>query len=396
MDTPQGQKQFECEHCQAAILVPADLPATSAPCPVCQQITTSPPPEQRKSSFPATPVSQQVKPAPPVDNSTQGQEESSSRPSGGGSGLLWGLAGLIFFGLLVAVFFLFGRSKDKSSIPEKELPAVVAKARPGFEKVEEKGVDLLNKFLAAETVEERAQYVIGKEKTIPDMKAYYGGGSLDQSELRSEFFSEWIVDHVDTSRGIFLLEYDRPKQIKLSEHFPPIADLKTRLNLREPDAQLRSLQGNFEMEAERARVFLKIVDGELLIDWHTYVQTKDRLFRDFIEYPVAGRKKIFRLGISEDASTLYEDNSEHRNYRLIDPAHAAEDNVVVTVNKNSKVGKILEELAWTDVVGKGPISKSATLEIQWSSDIKPKLQIAGIICWEFLGVGGDPSNLAAK
>jgi len=46
MEIPPGQRKFECEHCQAEILVPIDLPPTTAPCPVCQEITTSPGPEE--------------------------------------------------------------------------------------------------------------------------------------------------------------------------------------------------------------------------------------------------------------------------------------------------------------------------------------------------------------
>ena len=45
--------------------------------------------------------------------------------------------------------------------------------------------------------------------------------------------------------------------------------------------------------------FFKEQDGELLLDWNVYTQTKYRLFKEFINDPDPGRSKVFRLMIRE-------------------------------------------------------------------------------------------------
>ena len=45
MSNPGGngdQREFRCEHCNGKILIPANLPATTGPCPHCQKTITSP------------------------------------------------------------------------------------------------------------------------------------------------------------------------------------------------------------------------------------------------------------------------------------------------------------------------------------------------------------------
>ena len=400
MESLQGQKQFECEHCQAAIVVPADLPPTSAPCPICQQVTTSPPIGE---PTPSRVEQNAVSPAAVVEENENeisdlpARREEQGTEDKGGSGLLWIIAALAFLLLLAGGLFLLKKTMGKPSEAGVTVPEPISDDTSTVVNVEKEGLDVLNKFLSATTIEERAKFVIGKEDTLAAMREQYGTGELPKSELKPEFFSEWGMDTHDVERGIYLLQYDRPKQFRLSTLFTPVADLRTQYSLRKPDTNLRTkaIRANFEVEAERAQVYLKRVNNELLIDWYTFIQTKNRMFRDFIEYPVAGRKGVFRLGLSEEASSLYEDEGV-RNYRLVDPAHNSEDIAAISVKKNSEVGRILEELAWTDIAGKEPVFKGATMELQWSTDTKPQLQISKVICWEFLGVGGDPSNLVLQ
>ncbi len=406
MEIPPGQKKFECEHCHAPIFVPIDLPATSAPCPICQAITTSPALEAAPIQAEPQAV-ERVEVAPIKDDRPSEYEgDVDSDRKKGGSGLLWGLAGLTFLALLLGGLFLF--KKFRVQDPEPVTP-VVASDQKDIELadlvvssgVEKEALTILEKFFSATTVEEKAQYVIGKEKTISDMRVIYQGDTIEKDDLKADFFSEWEMDSVDTERGIYLLEFELPKQFRLGQLFGPIADLETRLSLEAPDMQTRSksLRENFEMEAVRAMVFLKKIDDELLIDWHTYVQTKNRMFRNFVNYPVSGRKGTFRVIIMEDVSTVYGDDTSTRKYRFEDPAHKNEDSAVIEVERDSDMGKILEELAWTDIPGKAAGAKprkGATVVLEWSKDPSPVLSLTEILCWEFLGVGGDPSNLSSS
>ena len=418
MEIPPGQKQFKCDHCDAAILVPIDLPPTSAPCPICQQITTSPALEAAPAPVAAAPVQAAPVEQAPVaaapaaeaaeDRPLQHQDyaDEKGKAKGRGAGFLWAIAALAFLALLVGGLLLMkkARSSEGASsddVTQNEAGKASAReleAAPAFDGVEKEALEVLQRFLTASTVEDKAKYVIGKDATLPEMREFYRGKIVAEDELRADFFSEWAMDKADTDRGIYLLEFDRPKQFKLSELFSPVTDLRTHLSLKMPDLQTRAVayRENYEMEAVRAMVLIKKTGDELLIDWHTYVQTKERLFREFTQNPVAGREGVFRLSVGEHASTLYEDNPGVRNYSLVDPSHFMEDSAVVTVARNSKNGKLLEQFAWTGIPGKRPSGSSLTLVLKWSNERSPVLQVSKIICWEFLGVGGDPSNLASS
>ena len=413
MEIPPGQKKFECEHCQAAILVPVDLPATSAPCPVCQMITTSPALGQAVAAAPQAVAAapQRMERKSERDMGSRSKRKRSNE-SGRGAGLLWGVAGLVALSLVLGGIVLFIKSRPKPSQGNIAPMGVVESGEATIgaavgvsdqsEGIRKRALEVLDKFLTASSVEEKAKYVLGKERLIPEMRAFYGSGVIEHNDLQADFFSEWAIDSPDAERGIYLLDFELPKQFRLSGLFRPITDFKTRLNLEAPDLHTSSkaLVENFEMDAVRAMIFLKDTDGELLVDWHTYVQTKNRLFRDFVESPVAGGKGTFRLVIAEHVSTIFEQDSSTRNYKLIEPAHHEEDFTVVRVQRDSEVGKILEELAWTDVPGKRNLEpssrKGATVVLEWSNEAEPVLGISRILCWEFLGVGGDPSNLTSS
>lgn len=45
MEIPGDKREFRCNHCNGKILIPRNLPQTTGPCPHCQGVITSPPPE---------------------------------------------------------------------------------------------------------------------------------------------------------------------------------------------------------------------------------------------------------------------------------------------------------------------------------------------------------------
>jgi hypothetical protein len=136
------------------------------------------------------------------------------------------------------------------------------------------------------------------------------------------------------------------------------------------------------------------VDGAYKLDWDTLVQTQFRTFRDFTDFPVPGGTGVFRLFIIEDVTTNLLKNSDSRIFRMIDAAHVVDDQITVEIANDSEVGRLLDRFTWTDKPGTEIKGTTATLRLRWSSEVKPKLQIEEVICWEFLGVGGDPSNLS--
>ena len=420
MEIPPGQRKFECEHCQAEILVPIDLPPTSAPCPVCQEITTSPGPESvAAASIPvgqeAAPRAEHVVPEqvqdstikndsePSDDRELESNDYESRGTKNEKGGLLLPLAGLAFLGLLVGGFFLFksfraeNNSEQTSPVGDGVSKKVQKTSTPGvFAGNDSPQTRVLTEFLAATSAEERAKFVIGKESVIPEMEAFYRKIGVGEEELKAQFFSQIPLDESDIARGIALFRFERPKQFKLSSFFTPIRGLRAGIGLSKSSLNTRAAGhiSNFEVEADRAMVYFKEIDGESLLDWHTYVQTRYRTFRDFVNKPVAGAQGVFRVMVGEHASTLYSSDPSVRNYMVADPVHFEEDLVVMTLKKASEVGQLFEKLAWTDVLQKGFAPVGATLSLKWTSGAEPVLYIEKVICWEFLGVGGDPSNLS--
>ena len=78
---------------------------------------------------------------------------------------------------------------------------------------------------------------------------------------------------------------------------------------------------------------------------------------------------------------------------MVDAAHVEDDQVTVKVSKSSEVGQLLAPFNWTDQPGKEVSGTTATVRLRWTDDEEPRIVIDKIICWEFLGIGGDPSNL---
>ena len=60
---------------------------------------------------------------------------------------------------------------------------------------------------------------------------------------------------------------------------------------------------------------------------------------------------------------------------------------------NSEVGKVLSALNWRGT-DRGYQARTATLELAWSKAKPVSLQVERLICWEFLGVGGEIGNSA--
>jgi hypothetical protein len=133
---PPGQKKFECEHCQDAILVAVDHSSTSS---VCQQVTSSPPLRESYSEARGEDLTNIRDHSQPASS-----KPTDQRKSGGGAGLLWGLA--------------------------------------------------------VTPLKKRRSFVIGTDQTLPDMKIFYEGGLIKRDDLRADYFSEWARARTDADR----------------------------------------------------------------------------------------------------------------------------------------------------------------------------------------------------
>ncbi|MEJ6634427.1 MAG: hypothetical protein QNL77_01815 [Akkermansiaceae bacterium] len=395
MSTDPGQRQFQCGNCQGVITIPANLPPTTAPCPICGTPTTSPGPVDMQA--PQQPVPSRA-PDPIAEAPGLQPIEDEKR----GAGLLWAVAGLGFVGLLAGGFLLMSKFRvDPAPAPNTgnleptgsstPLPPVATIDPISYKEARE----VLDGFLQAETAEERVKYIIGGDSRIEELRAFYSSEEDVDEALDLENFTAFPMAEVDYERGIFLLDYHRPMQFNFTEFFRPIATLEVSLKVEKPSLSVRSgaLVDNFKMDAKRARAFFKKIAGTYKLDWDTMVQTQFRLFRDFTDFSAPGRTGVFRVYLIEDVTTTVQENPDLRIYRVVDAAHSDEDQITVEVSKSSTVGQLLTPFHWTDQPGKMVRVTTATVRLRWTSEPDPRIVIDEILCWEYLDVGGDPSNL---
>lgn len=191
------------------------------------------------------------------------------------------------------------------------------------------------------------------------------------------------------------MQYERPAQYDMREFFRPVAPLEIQHRLEEPDLLLSAFASrqNFAMQPVRVMAFFKKVDNKLLLDWDVFTQTKYRTLRHFVTHPSPNGAKEFRVMAREVLPAGESAGSEQeRVFRLSDPAHA-NDYVDVPVAMDSPEGRILSELAWINLPGREAQHRYATVELSWVQEGERNLvNLDRILCWEFLGLGGEEGN----
>ena len=130
------------------------------------------------------------------------------------------------------------------------------------------------------------------------------------------------------------------------------------------------------------------------MDASVFIQGKFRTFKLFTSYPQPGKSKLFRVVVSESLSHQYRDDPTIRTYQFQDFAYS-KDFVSLPIEVDSEVGRILSELNWHGE-NKNRAFKTATVELEWSDERPSKLKLKRMICWEFLGVGGEIGNTGSK
>lgn len=96
--------------------------------------------------------------------------------------------------------------------------------------------------------------------------------------------------------------------------------------------------------------------------------------------------------LQEDIADLSTGGEEAtRYYRLSDPGNAG-DYVKVRVREETELGGVLSELNWIGVAGVEIPTRTATVELEWSEGEDPRVELKRVICWEFLGLGGEEGN----
>jgi hypothetical protein len=251
-------------------------------------------------------------------------------------------------------------------------------------------------FLQARSSEEKARHVIGGDVLMREMEKFYTGVSeIDESDTPVNAFSHQQLDIMDRRRGLFLMRFERPSQLKMSEFFRPVAPLEIQHDLKEPGLLLSafSTRERFAMEPVRVMAFFKEEEGKLLLDWKVYTQTKYRIFKHFINTPRPGAGGVFRVMIRETLPVTKTGTNTNagRTFSLSDPAFAR-DQVTVSVLNDELPGRILSELAWINIPDRRDQNRYATVRLSWTNASESQIHLDEVICWEFLGLGGEAGN----
>jgi len=347
-------------------------------------------------------------PSPLAEASTPKGEHSRSKQRRGLHPAIPFLAAVVLIaGALITLVVLNRKDPDPGPLvvtdTTKKLPALLEREvrEQGRERFLEEGwksdaSNALAGFLQARSFEGKARHVLGSDVLMGEMEKFYDSVSeIDESDTPVEAFSHQQLDIMDRRRGLFLMRFERPSQLKMSEFFRPVAPLEIQHDLKEPGLLLSafSTRERFTMEPVRVMAFFKEVDGKLLLDWKAYTQTKYRIFRHFISTPRPGAGGVFRVMIRE---TLPGPRSgliakAGRIFNLSDPAFAR-DQVAVAVLNDELPGRILSELAWVNIPDRRAQNRYATVRLSWTSAPESKVHLEEVICWEFLGLGGEAGN----
>lgn len=301
---------------------------------------------------------------------------------------------LLAAALLAAVFVArdyLGNAQAHAYVADEEREMEIRRARYLRVGWKDDALEVLREFTAASTIEEKAALSIGGEALIDEMTRFYGSDPIDDSDTAADDFSAYELRLEDRERGLFLMIYDRPPQFELGEFFRPLATLEVQHKVEPPDMLLASFAraGNFVMEPVRVQAFLRKTGDEMKIDWHVFTQTKHRLMRDFLYSPEPGRSAVFRVLVGEDVPEAGRDESGTRTYRVSDPVYRS-DSARVRVAVDSEIGRLLSKVNWRGSEEGRQEMRTATLELAWQGEDDPEIVIRRLLCWEFLGLGGEP------
>ncbi len=315
---PSDKKQFPCCHCNGMVVVPRDLPPTTAPCPYCGGMVTSPdnegpapsntpilkspgtPPPAPPAEPLATPVGplapppapsaepvvapaaapkrppppgpEQVVPKQPVAAAAQlpkhapspkaipaakaatGHTEASAKTRQ--FPVLLVLLLCIAIGGVVAYFV---NREMRGRIP---LPAVQGRAAelPAHEVNylrigwQKDASRVLRDFMEASTSADKLPHVIGGETMAARLEEFYGTSAIDDSDTPAASFSVFELSEEDRRRGLFMMTYDQPPQFEMREFFRPLATLEVQHGLDEADLLFTTLARAANFAMEPLRV----------------------------------------------------------------------------------------------------------------------------------------------
>ena len=393
LEIPTTQREFLCEHCKGKVSIPRDLPPTTGPCPYCSEDITSPAPElptglSSEPHYPSpvvTPAAVSAEifenprlstPEPPKPEK-QAEPQAPSRKHGGlGSWML----GLLALTLLAGGIGYFALKKPEPVIPPPTLKAASVNEanylRTGWQK---DASQLLRSYLAAKSPTEKLPVILNGKDLATVVGNFYHGGSIQDSDIPADSFVVNEMTEEDRKRGIFMMVYTQPSPAVIKESSQPLIE-------------------NSGKPPLRTHAFFKRTADGLKLDWEIFVQTKYRTLKNFVDHPKIGQTGVFRVLVMEDVPDKAEATAGKATYRIVDPANTS-DTARVSVKIQSDAGQALSSIHSPGTEKNRPVTRTATVELKWSGEPNAlELEISRLVCWEFLGLGGQeiPTTTATK
>lgn len=317
------KRAFDCPHCGSTLLIARALPSTTGPCPNCNQLITSPSQEKLKEE----PREQKL-----VRESRSKLKEQAINEVKRSRLLWWGGGFVAILGILSVVLILGSGGQRKGgqrlgepnsselSEGEKEAPVWAIGVK-----------DALKEFLKAPTSLEKSRLTLGGERNNEALQQLEEIFGLESEQGLPTIVQPLSLGEKDLERGIYGL-----------------------------------LVGGESREEEDWRAMALFVerDGNLLLDWQTYAQTRYRLLGRFLAEPQPGGSGLFRLLVRVHEGRL----------QVRDPLFKSDTARLVC--PDFLLGEELSQ------------PRTATVWLQWNDDAT-ELRVQRWVCWEFLGVGGE-------
>ena len=363
--------------------VPVGLPPTEGPCLKCGKTIVSP-----KTTEATTSEKKQTDSSAAIEPPIRRR----NRRKGGGSDrrqinpiAFWGVTTVALILGFIGLLYIFDKSASKSDKsaskePTRQIPTIPREEGKKIkEPWEDKALSILKSFLEAETAEERMQYIQGSEMFTAQLES---GLDLDKLALSGFFPNE--VQERDKARGIFGFSYQMPSTRNFSSMFPPVPTLRDSMSpLEELSLNVRSTANLDQFMADEVMISAYFKDGEegMKLDWPVFAQSLYGLLDSFAIGEHEKAQEIFRVGVFQDKIWPHLDPSDALSvYRIGEVSELAESYRVMIYDE--KVNSMLEEkFSNTDI----PLHGATVLVERRGTE----LILKNIVCWEFLGLGGE-------
>jgi len=337
-----------------------------------------------------------AKAVPVAKTSKKSLSTKAERPKKSGLIPLMVVLLVLILGAGVMIHFLAGQWGRNISPPavmkiKTDLSAADASyVRIGWQK---EAYQLLRNFMAATSSKDKLPFILNGDALASKIEDFYGGVVINDSDTPADAFSVYELSLADRNRGLFLMIYDQPPQFDIKEFFRPLASAEVQAGIDEVGLLLSSVARaeNFTMEPLRVHAYFKRTSAGLMLDWEVFAQTKYRTLQSFVELPEVGQTGVFRVFIVEDVPDKSRMEPGARTYRVFDTANTT-DSARINVKVDSEIGRSLSIINWRDAKDSRPSTRTATVELEWAGEVNaPELEISRFVCWEFLGLGGQPA-----